>query len=123
MVSWRSRMAKKLLAKPMKMIILPSSIFTPYPTMKQHRVLLLKWIELSKNAVSASNYIASKRVRKLITTRNVKILNMLRGWSKRSSTIKWVTHGCYWRRQSFIRVILLVVSVRSTISFAIIATM
>ena len=95
MVSWRSRMAKKLLAKPMKMIILPSSIFTPYPTMKQHKVLLLKWIELSKNAASVSNYIASKRVRKLITTRNVKILNMLRGWSKRNSTTKWAMRGYY----------------------------
>ena len=51
------------------------------------------------------------------------ILNMLHGWSKRSSTIRWAMPGYYSLWQSFTKVISWVVSARSIISFVIIPMM
>ena len=54
---------------------------------------LRRWIELSRSVASALSCTALKHDQRSIT-RNAEILNTKHGWSKRSSTTKWVMRGC-----------------------------
>ena len=89
---------------PIRMITARCCISTRYPTIKQLRRRVLRWIRPSRNAASVSSCILSKR-NPNVTRKRRTIPNISYGSNPRSSMPRCIWHGFDSVRQSSIKAI------------------